>query len=163
MVAAQQAPNASLQLELFARPPSPLTTFRHDFCYLSDAIRQGNLTLEKALDGVAIHPALHLGEFVKLDGTDPNTLTLNADYPGLTVQLLDEICLRAGCTWRNTFAALGSLQGNQTFFDLLLWTTDTYDVSVDWWMRSVDRLRAGVTFAEPWYDATIIMVTRQEG
>ena len=34
-----------------------------------------------------------------------------------------------------------------------------YDVTADWWMRTVERLKEGVTFTEGWYDATIIMVS----
>jgi hypothetical protein len=33
-------------------------------------------------------------------------------------------------------------------------------VSIDWWDKMAERLRAGVVYPEPWFDASIIMVTK---
>lgn len=168
---AQQAPNASLQVPLFydfadAENNDDGTTFRHNFCDLSNQVLiWKNLTLDQALQGVALHPAVLNGDFVRFveAPSDNDSVVLDPDFPGLVPRLLDEICRRAGCTWRDTYALIdyGDLQENHTFLELLLWTTDAYDLSVEWWMRSVERLRRGVTFTEPWYDATIILVAQQ--
>jgi hypothetical protein len=73
--------------------------------------------------------------------------------------LMDELRARAGCTWRDSFAVSGSPPEDETWTDLLEWTAETYDVSLDWWMSSLERLTKGIANTEPWYDASIIMVT----
>ena len=80
---AQEEPNPALQLALFSRPPNSTTTadgsssnaysttpgtFRHNFCALNDRVQvYKNLTLEAALQGIALHVVLMQGDFVKLN------------------------------------------------------------------------------------------------
>lgn len=178
---AQEAPNPALELPLLEFPSSDIAvhnddddvlSFRNDFCDLAQRVLVlQEVTLGDALQGVDLHTALMQGEFVQWeleynDAADPTRVTnrtLATDYPGLVPALLDELCARAGCRWRNTYAAPSyeDLPDDRSFLDLLLWTTDVYDLTADWWMRSVARLQAGTTFTEPWYDATIIMVAIQ--
>jgi hypothetical protein len=150
VVMAQEAPNPRLQAKPFASF-SPL--FRQDLCTRSSNLNSAD-DIGSLLQGVALNTAMGLGEFVKLDhqqnGSDDNNVTLNRDYPGLLPRIMDEICWRAGCTWRNSYTVLGALPPNTTWSELLIWTTETYDISVDWWMRSAERMRNGVTFIEPW-------------
>eukprot|EP00977_Amphora_coffeiformis_P001030 scaffold220_cov169-Amphora_coffeaeformis.AAC.10 len=175
---AQDAPNEALQIPLFSFPASGSFrsnrdgTFRNDFCHLSDqVIVYQNLTLDKALQGVDLHVALMQGEFVnwQIERNDPNDPTritrrvLDPDFPGLVPRLLDELCKRAGCTWRNSYAAVdyADLPEDRSFNDMLYWSTEVYDLQAEWWMRSISRLREGMTFTEPWYDGTIIMVSKR--
>jgi hypothetical protein len=155
-VMAQQAPNASLQIEPFTAVP---TSFRQDFCTLS---RSANLTnIGSLLQGVALNTNILLGEFIKFDKGDEDNfdndnaqmlhMILHPNYPGLMARIMDEICLRAGCTWRNSYSIIGAIPENTTWSDLLYWSTDTYDISVEWWMRSTERMRHGAAFIEPWY------------
>jgi hypothetical protein len=135
---AQEAPNPRLYVKPFASF-SPL--FRQDLC-----TRNSNLNsptsddVGSLLQGVPLNTALGLGEFIKLDqhgdsessdnsNNDNNNVTLNRDYPGLVPRLMDEICLRAGCTWRNSYTIHGALPPNRTYSDLLVWSTETYDIS----------------------------------
>lgn len=171
LVGAQEAPNARIQLDrMFERPTTATAgTFRNDLCGITYGY--DGKTLGSALSGVAIRPALvEDSEFVNFDYEYDETggvvvnRTLNETYPGLVPRLLDEVCERANCTWRDSYALVsyGGLRSNETFMDLLLWTTDVYDLIADWWMRSYERLDAGVVFPWPWYDATIIMVAKKD-
>jgi hypothetical protein len=171
---AQEAPNPLYQIPAFSTPPATTnhnnrSTFRNDVCHLA-ARRGEDLELPEILRGVELHPLLMLGEFTNMDyeydSNNNNTVinvTLNKDYPGLVPLLMDELCERAGCTWRNTYAAYGYdvLTENHSFDELALWSTEVFDVNLDWWMRSVSRLRQGITFTEKWYDASIILVAKK--
>ena len=172
---AQQEPNPGLDIALFDYP-DPIQnslstvagTFRHDFCALNDAVQvYKNLTLADALQGIDLHVVLMQGDFVRFlveRDNDCNVVRrwLDPDFPGLVPRLLDNLCARAGCEWRNTYAAPSYSQlGNATFLELLLWSTNVYDLIAEWWMRSIERLKAGATFTEPWYDGTIIMVAHK--
>jgi hypothetical protein len=164
-VMAQEAPNPRLSVE----PLAAVTSFRQDFCTrisvnddASMMMMNDDIDIGGLLKGVALHAAIGLGEFIKFDdvheqppGETNNAgvsrTVLNADYPGLVARLLDELCRRAGCTWRNSYTILGPLPPNATWSELLIWSTDMYDISVDWWMRSAERMRHGAAFIEPWY------------
>lgn len=136
-------------------------TFRNDFCDLSNQVTvTQTLALDDALRGTNIHVALMQGEFANFDvNNDDGSILLDEGYPGLVPRLLDEICERAGCTWRDTYAAPAySERKGRSYTDLLKWSIDVYDIQGEWWMRSIERLQQGATFTEPWYDGTIIMV-----
>ena len=79
----------------------------------------------------------------------------------IIVEIMDELAERAGFQWRNSFAVINDEIGNNTFTDLLEWTTSTYDISLDWWTFDIRRMALGVTFPEGWYDSTIIMVGKE--
>ena len=169
IVSAQESPNPDLTIPLFTYPSTATRTFRQDFCARSNQVQVlGNLTLGDAVRGLDIHVALMQGDFVKFDESndDSTTLRLDATFPGLVPRLLDELCTRAGCTWRNTYTAPSYADAsltNRTFLELLSWSIEVYDLMAEWWMRSVERLQAGAVFNEPWYDATIIMVAPKPG
>jgi hypothetical protein len=170
VVMAQEAPNPRLQIPPFAETPS----FRQDFCNITrHKNNNSNYTsnIGSLLQGVALNSIILMGEFIKFENNGEtnsaaadifnynndqmlNRLTLpqqsNA-YPGLVARIMDEVCRRAGCTWRNTYSIVGAIPPNTTWSELLIWTTEVYDISVEWWMRSTDRMRHGAAFTEPWY------------
>ena len=47
-----------------------------------------------------------------------------------------------------------------TFTDLLIWSVDTYDISINWWDQSLERLERGASFLQPWFDGSIILVQK---
>ena len=157
----QEAPNEALVVPLLAQGD---TTFRNELCAVASEYIAGNRSIGDALRDVGITTALWRGEFVNWKFTEDGKRILDPDYAGLVPALLDEVCLRAQCRWRKTYAdpSYDDMPPGASFTDLLIWTTNMYDLSADWWMRSVERLQAGATFTEPWYDATIIMVTAQQ-
>ncbi|KAL3923113.1 MAG: hypothetical protein SGILL_001841 [Bacillariaceae sp.] len=118
-----------------------------------------SIALEDALQGFAIRAVVKESEFFRLD---PVSGGIDTSYPGLLAILMDEIAERGRFTWRDSFATYGNKidDKNKTWTDFLLWTADTWDVSVNWWSRSASRVGYGATFPEGWYDASIIMVSK---
>ena len=47
-----------------------------------------------------------------------------------------------------------------TFTDLLIWSVDTYDISINWWDQSLERLERGASFLQPWFDGSIILIQK---
>lgn len=84
-------------------------------------------------------------------------------YGGIVAEIMDEVASRAGFTWRDSFGIYDVPSGgeNQTWTDLLVWSTDNYDLTVDWWAKSLDRMNLGVAFLNQWYDSSIIMISKQ--
>jgi hypothetical protein len=111
---AQEAPNKIYQTNQF----NTSQEFRQDFCERYRSVADGELELSSALKGVAIRSVLVLSEFNNIvDGK------IDEDYPGLECVLLDELCKRAGCTWRDTYAITGPdpIEG-KTWTEVLTWT-----------------------------------------
>ena len=87
---------------------------------------------------------------------------IKEEDPGLFAVILDELSRRAGFSWRNSFVAVDPLDPavdkNKTWGDLLEWEVKTFDLSMDYWARSVGRMAKGIAFPESFYDASIILV-----
>jgi hypothetical protein len=133
---------------------------RQSVCDRQERFNLRNVTLRDALQGFELHPWLPVGQFSPLD---PDTGAIIQDSPGFTVEILDELAIRAGFSWRTSFGVSSVAQiGNQTMDDLLQWTVQTYDLSVASWSRIVKRIEAGIVFPEGVYDSSIIMVGIQE-
>jgi len=166
-VTGQEASNSSYHADQFIYPNNAARSYRNNFCDLLNGNRS-NFELDKSLSGVEIRVGLLEAAFAKFDYTyDENGIVLNqtlsAKYPGLVPRLLDELCGRSGCTWRTSYYALSNdLPDGKTYADYLVWITDVYDLAADWWMQSIERLRTGTTFTDVWYDASIIMVGKDE-
>ena len=83
--------------------------------------------------------------------------------PGLEAELMDQLALRAGFKWRNSFGIMPNPETwNETFTELLWWSVNTYDVSVSWWDMSVDRMERGIAFIEPWFDGSVILIDQED-
>jgi hypothetical protein len=84
--------------------------------------------------------------------TENGTIPQNRSELGLTAVILDEVAERAGFTWRNRFGSDKSINeaedGNKTYTDLLIWSTDTYDISAGWWYQTNERKAQGISFIE---------------
>jgi hypothetical protein len=152
----QETPNDSLQINQF----NTSISFRHDFCDRYIAVAEGRIALEDSIQGLSLTTTVKLGEYLRLD---EDTGAIPSGYPGLMAVLMDEFCHRAGCTWRDTFAVTHRPPEDKTWTDIVVWTIETYDVSLNWWMSSVERMARGVAFTQSWYDASIIMVTEKPG
>jgi hypothetical protein len=148
-VGAQERPSARYQTDQFNESVS----FRQNVCDLQDKYDRRETTLETALEGLELHTVHAISQYFQLkDGA------IDEEYPGLTAVILDELASRAKFTWRNSYATTGPPVAGKTWTELLQWTTGTYDLSVDWWAQSIDRLGMGISYTEGWYDASIIMV-----
>jgi len=55
------------------------------------------------------------------------------------------------------------VQGNQTFDDILDWSSRVYDINSEFWMTTSARLERGIKYpADGWYDGDIIMVHKAD-
>ena len=141
-------------------------TYRQDMCERYDMVRLGNITLRDALQGLELRPLMRVGDFFRYTDEDG----INPIDPGLLAVMMDELGRRAGFTWRNSFGVVHKLpeaplvenfeesSGNSmapnltreataeiTFSDLLIWSTETYDISINWWDQTLERLERGAS------------------
>ena len=161
-------PTAAQEYPLYDTPKFDYgTSHRTNVCSRSKLLLNDTITdVKDALRGLELSVIL-----VDYQGTGDGALfSLDSDGkipevdPGLFVVLLDELASRAGFTWRDSFGTHSPLNsttdGNQTWTDILVWATDTYDISVDYWSKLASRLNMGVSFPEGWYDSSIVLVER---
>ncbi|KAI2504706.1 ionotropic glutamate receptor [Fragilaria crotonensis] len=159
---AQQRPFVSI--EAFA--PST-KTYRTSVCDRQRDLYEGKTLLQDALQGLNISVAMTNYKvpnedafFTLVDGK------IKEENPGLFVVIMDEIALRAGFSWRNTFAAIdpldSTIQVGKSWTDLLEWEVDSFDIAADYWARSVDRMARGISFPVGWYDGSIILVYSED-
>lgn len=115
--------------------------------------------LHLALEGLELHVAAITTQFFLVDEDGK----IREDYPGLAAVIMDELASRGRFTWRNSFAYYDGPGDHHTWTELLLWTTDYYDVSMEWWTETLGRLKQGVSFPEGWYDSSYILVGVNQG
>ena len=98
-------------------------------------------------------------------------VVIDETNPGLIAEILDEIGKRGNFTWRNSYGYTPSPEKvvaladplsrdiaiNKTWTDLLLWSTQHYDISADEWFHTNERMKMGITFPEGFVDASIIL------
>jgi hypothetical protein len=144
----------SLNLPLFSEEVS----YRQNVCDRHDSYYNGAFELRDALEGFELHPLITIGQYFHLDKNG----AIDEEDPGLLVAILDELAKRGSFTWRNSFAVTEGPGENHTWTDLLAWGTESYDVSVDWYIKNVERLRIGTGFPEGFVDASFILVGFKE-
>ena len=83
--------------------------------------------------------------------------------PGIVAVLLGELARRAGFTWRNRFVSdiidENDKQNNKTWTDLLVWSTNKFDISEAFFNASNQRRALGIKFPVFWYDDSIILIS----
>ena len=150
-----------------ATPFDYSTSYRTNVCERQHLLYNDTIQLRDALQG------LNLSVYITDFSNKPDDImfqlsqegTIPENNPGIMAVILDELAKRAGFTWRNRFGSGTGINtaedGNKTFGDLLIWSTDTYDISADIWGRSNERKARGVNFVEFFYDNSIILVTKE--
>jgi len=137
--------------------------FRQNVCNRHERFSRGEIDLKDALEGMSIHPILGKSSYLHLED---DGYTIADPNPGLVVEILDEVARRGNFVWRDTFAITEWIDTEgigKSWTDLLIWETDVYDISINWWLHNPERVALGATFPKGWYDASIIMVGVQEG
>jgi len=133
---------------------------RQDLCDRYLSLNNGTMKLEDVLKGLKLNVVVgaYAGSYFNY-----NNETGIQPYGGIVAEIMDEVASRAGFTWRDSFGVYDVPSGgeNQTWTDLLVWSTDNYDLTVDWWAKSLDRMNLGVAFLNQWYDSSIIMISKQ--
>mmetsp|Transcript_18546 Transcript_18546/g.27819 ORF Transcript_18546/g.27819 Transcript_18546/m.27819 type:complete len:572 (-) Transcript_18546:378-2093(-) len=131
-------------------------SFRQNFCDLQQLISRGDLELKHALRYRSIRP-IFLNTTEEFMNFRPDG-SVDESNPGLYFVLMDELARRGGFTWKESFALDGRVIEGKSYTDLLVWHTDTYDVSVSWWLGLSSRSELGVSFPKGFYDASIIII-----
>jgi Ligand-gated ion channel len=92
---------------------------------------------------------------------DAVTQQIDPANPGLFALILDELAARAGFQWRDTFVPFTPLDptadGNRTWTDILTWSIETFDISMESWSVTVERLALPVSLPAEWYDNSIVL------
>jgi len=119
--------------------------------------------MRNALWGLQLHTAIREGKFFHTMLSPEGELVINPEYPGLAAVLMDELAERAGFSWRDSYGiyyALGELEEEvfESWTDIVSWTTDFYDVTVDWFDNTLERLKLGISFPEGFVRADYILV-----
>ena len=154
MVLGQDFPHALYQTSQF----NSTADFRQSLCGRQHLYNQGEISnLENVLEGLELRPILRLNQYFRLDAEGK----IDEEYPGLAAILLDEIARRGKFTWRNSFATMERPIADKTFTELLLWSADTYDLSVSWWDQTIERVSSGIAYPESWYDSSLILVGKK--
>ena len=139
-------------------PFTPNVTHRQSVCERYDLFRENKLELRYALENMTLRPLMSIGEYFNYS----QTTGIPKTNPGLMADLLDKLAERAGFTWRQSFGVMESpaTKENRTFTEALLWGVETYDVAINWWDLSVERMEKGVAYIEPWFDGSVVLIDR---
>lgn len=131
-VGAQEFPFAQL-----AKFEDAAFRFRTNVCDRQKALLEGSLDLRHALQGlnltVAITNYVGVPNEEYLFALEPPLNQIPVKDPGLFAVLLDELAVRAGFTWRNTFVAVDPLttveseEFGKSWTDLLEWEVTNFD------------------------------------
>ena len=122
-------------------PTLPLPNFnetkaihRGNLCDRQRKLQKNKINISDALRGLNI--SVYMGDSGGssddyLFQLSPNG-TMPENNPGIMPLLLDEVAKRAGFEWRNTFSsAKFSSTGFETHTQLLVWSTNNYDMSAE--------------------------------
>lgn len=131
---------------------------RQDLCGRYIDVLEGRRTMRDSLRGLELRPILRVGKFFRYS----DQFGIDENDPGIMALLLDEIGRRAGFTWRQSFAVTYGPSPNTTFSDLLVWSVQNFDLSVNWWDETLERLERGVSFVRPWFDGSLILIEKQD-
>ena len=147
---------------------------KHDFCAASaaalDILRRDPSdisALRNALRGANVSSAWPPPAGYEppglLEGTEEGVVT----DEGAMAQIFNELAKRAGFNWRDSYGIVEIPDAveheNKTWNDLLMWSSDVYDVSVDWWIETPARKATGIFFPAGWFDASLMLVTKKKG
>ncbi|CAB9522707.1 receptor subunit 1 [Seminavis robusta] len=132
---------------------------RQSVCHRYLEWRDGKRELKDALSGLELRPLMAMGDFFSY--SDENGI--NREEPGLMAELMDALGESANFTWRSSFGVMEQPEDlNKTWTELLLWGIETYDIAVNWWDQSVERMEAGAAYVEPWFDGSVILVDEED-
>lgn len=133
---------------------------RSNFCLLQEELIKGQVEFRDSLRGLELSIF-----FTKHDNKNGVNLflteegTIPKEKPGIMIKVLDELANRAGFTWRDSFG-YKSLEGDQSYTDLLLWAIEEYDIAADDWNESNLRKANGACYLHPWYDDSMTLVAK---
>ena len=155
------------ELPRYTEPPSfdYSISHRQSVCDRQQRFHNGTVELRHALEGLDLHvwmpiSSVGISDLEAVTGAIPD----NELYPGLTVDLLDEVAERGKFRWRNSFGVSyvdNIAELGKNFDDVLYWAMDTYDILGVAFTRTFDRISQGAVFPEGYIDASVIMVSKK--
>lgn len=116
--------------------------------------RNGTAELRYALSGLALRPIISVSKFFRYNETH------GVDDTSLVAQILDELAVRANFTWRDSFAVSYGPGPNQTWTEMLQLYTDVFDIAIDYYDKSSERLNRGMAFVDRWFDGSMILIEK---
>ena len=149
------------------------TQYRQDVCERhNEYLMNGTVSLLDALRGMQLRPhfPMNVG---RLSAVDPIDGSIPPNSKTIAVRMFDELSVRAGFTWRDSYGASGLSDiddleqaknstpdgsGNIDFNNLLYWSIDTFDLTAGEFAKTLERSSAGVSFLEGHIDSSVIMV-----
>lgn len=158
----------SAQAPFFTTPQFSNITHRTNVCDQFLVYAEGEVEIRDLLQGLELTVGIvDQGNdiYLRLNRATDNSI-LEED-PGIFVHILDELALRAGFTWRNSYAliappntaSLNPLTGNNySWTDVLHDAVTRYDFSFAEWVHNQDRRKLGISFPVGWFDASTILV-----
>ncbi|CAJ1948885.1 unnamed protein product [Cylindrotheca closterium] len=133
-----------------------------DFC---EVVRDKSFQLKDALRGKNLSIASQYGPGFDFFQYDPDEPLSETNPTGMIANVLDELAGRAGFTWRNSFVAYNTTTadilvgtGTGKWDRMLKETTSFFDLSVDKWLLTTERLENETVFLHSWFDASLILV-----
>ena len=139
-------------------------SYRTNVCDRQLQLYNGTLVLPDALRGLNL--TVSITNYVSgiervFFSLDPTTNKIDETNPGVFALILDELAIRAGFTWRNSFVTHLPLdpvtETNRTWTDILTWATQTFDISMERWAHTVERLAIPVSFPIAWFDNSVVL------
>ena len=130
------------------------TSYQNNFCPLHEKVEDSVLNRRDVLKGINI--SVGLQNYV----LNSETGKPDVNNPYIAVAVFDELSKRAGFQWRDSFEIVDPPSANQTWTDVLIPTIDNYDLALDWWARTVERVEMGVLYPELWMDISLIMIRK---
>lgn len=133
------------------------------------ANHQSRYALRDALRGMTISTGWPSAATHYPTGLMKQDQTTGAITGGAMVVLFDELAKRAGFEWRTAYgivstdASAYTTHQNKTWDDLIVWTTHAYDVAIDWWIETPERLAKGIFYPRGWFDASLVLVGHKDG
>jgi len=132
-----------------------------DFC---DVVRQKTELLD-ALKGRNLSVAIQYGPGFDFFVYNPDAPLSMANPRGMIATMLDELARRGGFFWRDSFVAYDTNtvnvlvgEGAGKWDRMLNWTISNFDLSVDKWILTTERLENETVFLHSWFDAGLILV-----
>ncbi|CAB9526098.1 receptor subunit 1 [Seminavis robusta] len=152
--------------ELAAYNMTPATpnhvSLRQDVCGRYQKYDAGEIELKDALSGLSLNPVF-THDIHGVASKYSLETGIDTTNPGILIELLDAVAQRANFTWRDSFAITSTPDAyNMTWRELLVWSIENYDISIHGWAHTVERMEQGVTFTEPWLDASYILIDRRK-
>lgn len=141
-------------------PFTPGVSHRQNMCARFLDYENNNATLRDGLRGLQLRPIIaHWRDDYEIFRYN-NETGIDDEYSGIVVKILDDLAERAGFSWKESFAVMPRVE-NTSISDQLEWAVETYDMAIDWFTRTPERMERGVAFLDPWRDGTIILVAKK--